>query len=261
MTGSGPSTGGRARLIVITVVVTLLVVAIVAVPIAAMHRSDLPFERAYGSFMVSLVSRIGGGNATDPLGRTAVTEQGRVAYAGSCAVCHGARGDGKGVFGTAGYPPASDLLSEDAKEKSDAQLFWITKNGISFTGMPAFGGQYADRDIWALVSYIRALQQGRGSSLDVPAATAAQLAMADPHGTPVQRGAAVYFAQGCGLCHGAVGNAPGDLGLEREGETEAIRYGRRGMPAYETAQLSNADLRALQAYMRTFTGRGREGDD
>ncbi len=247
------------RAVVVTVVATLAVVALLAVPLAAMHRSDLPFERAYGNAVVSLVSRIGGGGATDPLGTGArATESGRIAYVGSCASCHGATGDGKGVFGQLSYPPATDLTSEDAKEKSDAQLFWITKNGISFTGMPGFGGQYNDQDIWALVGYIRALQQGRAASLDVPKPTSAQLAMADPHGTPVQQGAAVYFAQGCADCHGAVGNGPGELGLGREAEREAIRSGRRGMPAYPTAQLSDADLRSLAAYMQTFTGRGRE---
>ena len=83
--------------------------------------------------------------------------------------------------------------------------------------MPVFARQYTDADIWALVAYMRALQQGRASAIDVPKPTEAQLAVADPHGTAIQRGAAVSFAQGCQLCHGAVGNALGELALrERE---------------------------------------------
>jgi mono/diheme cytochrome c family protein len=150
-------------------------------------------------------------------------------------------------------------LSEDAKEKSDAVLFWITKNGLSFTGMPAFAKQYDDADIWAIVGYVRSLQQGRAGAIEVPAPTQPQLAVADPHGSTSARGAAVYFAQGCQLCHGAVGNAPGELAL-REAETEAIRRGRAGMPAYATDRISQAELSDLVAYLRTFNG-GRGGRD
>ena len=125
--------------------------------------------------------------------------------------------------------------------------------------MPAFAKQYADADIWAIVSYVRSLQQGRASTIEVPKPTEAQLAVADPHGNAAARGAAVYFAQGCQLCHGAVGNAPGELAL-REAESEAIRRGRAGMPAYATDRISQSELSDLVAYMRTFSG-GRGGRD
>ena len=41
---------------------------------------------------------------------------------------------------------------------SDGELYWIIKNGIRLTGMPAWGvpGQQ-DHDSWALVSFIRHL--------------------------------------------------------------------------------------------------------
>ena len=141
------------------------------------------------------------------------------------------------------------------QEKSDAQLFWILKNGLSFAGMPAFGQQYDDQTLWALVSYMRALPKGSGA-LAVPTPDATQLAMADPQGDPVHRGAAVYFAQGCANCHGAVGNAPGELrlrGADREAQ-QAVRQGRNGMPAYNQAQITNAELNDLIAYMGTFAG-------
>ena len=64
---------------------------------------------------------------------------------------------------------------------------------------------------------------------------------------------AVYHAQGCHLCHGAVGHAPGDLSVH-EGDAETIRRGKSGMPAYGTDRLSAAELTDLLAYMRTFTG-------
>ena len=250
----------QPRSVAIGVLVAAIVGSILVAPFLLVHRSDLPLERAYGNAVVTLVARLQAGDAKNPYAsdNRAITA-GRYAYTGSCASCHGAVGDGKGIFGTSTYPPATDLLSEDAKEKSDAMLFWITKNGLSFTGMPAFADQYSDADIWALVAYVRALQRGQSGALQVPAPTQAQLAVADPHGDAVARGAAVYFAQGCQLCHGAVGNAPGELAL-REAETDAIRRGRAGMPAYGTGSISQAQLSDLVAYLRTFGG-GRTGRD
>jgi mono/diheme cytochrome c family protein len=70
-----------------------------------------------------------------------------------------------------------------------------------------------------------------GPAIDVPTPTAAQLAEANPFGDAVQRGAAVYFALSCAKCHGAIGNAPGQLGLRGGGgeSLNAVRRGRAGM--------------------------------
>jgi mono/diheme cytochrome c family protein len=241
--------------VVVSVVVTLLVVLIVGAPLVLMHRQDLPLETTYGSAVVSLAARMQAGNASNPLASNQrAVLAGRDAYTGSCASCHGADGKGNGVYGQATYPPATDLTTENAREKNDAELFWITKHGLSFTGMPGFGDQYSDQDIWSLVSYLRALQGGQTAAVQVPQTTKAQLQQADPHGDATQRGAAIYFAQGCADCHGAVGNAPANLALRGAGETGAIRRGRPGMPAYGADKISSADLQALEAYMATFAG-------
>jgi mono/diheme cytochrome c family protein len=238
------------------VIVSVLVGVLIVGPLAIAHRSDLPLERVYGDFAVSLASRLHSGGTPSPStqGQRAV-QAGRLAYIGSCAECHGASGDGKGVFGTAIYPPATDLTTGDTKEKTDAQLYWIIKNGLSFTGMPAFGSQYSDQDIWSMVSYLRSLQQQQSAAVVVATPNAEQLAEADPHGNAVQRGAAVYFAQGCQSCHGAIGNAPGELGLGGGRQTaEAVRRGRPGMPVYDAGQITDAQLADLATYMDTFAG-------
>jgi mono/diheme cytochrome c family protein len=238
----------------------LLLVLLVGMPLAVGHRNNLPLEKIYGDAAVGLASRAQAGNATDPLaGTSRAITPGREAYTGSCAICHGATGDGKGAFGQALFPPATDLRGHDTQEKSDAQLFWIIKNGLSFAGMPAFGAQYNDQDVWTLVSYTRFLGQAGDKGLAIPTPTGAQLAAADPAGDPAARGAAVYFAQGCQSCHGAVGNAPGELGLRGNSReaSQAIRAGRAGMPAYPTERLSDADLANLLAYLGTFTAAPR----
>ena len=231
-----------------------IVALVVALPLALTHRQDLPLERAYGGAAVSLVSRILGGDAANPVANDprALTT-GRNAYTGSCAVCHGAKGDGRGAFGPGTYPDATDLLAAATKEKTDAQLFWIVKNGLGFTAMPAFGAQYGDAEIWAMVAYIRALQRGGGSALAIAEPTDAQLALANPMGDRMARGAAIYLAQGCHLCHGAEGDAPGDLSIRGRIETDIVRKGDdRGMPRYGTERISDAELADLEAYLLRF---------
>jgi mono/diheme cytochrome c family protein len=105
------------------------------------------------------------------------------------------------------------------------------------------------------VAYTRSLGgSGATGALAVPTPATAQLALADPAGNPAAQGAAVYFAQGCQTCHGATGEAPGELQLRGGGReaTGAIRNGRRGMPAYSTAQLPDPQLTMLIAYLDTF---------
>jgi mono/diheme cytochrome c family protein len=75
-----------------------------------------------------------------------------------CVECHGAPGVDPGVTGQ-GLNPEPPELSEEAEEMSDGELFWVTKHGVKFTGMPAFGLTHSDEDIWALVAFMRELQE------------------------------------------------------------------------------------------------------
>jgi mono/diheme cytochrome c family protein len=58
-------------------------------------------------------------------------------YAENCEPCHGAPGVEKGEIGKGVNPPAPDLTS--ATVWSPPELFWIIKNGIKMTAMPAWG--------------------------------------------------------------------------------------------------------------------------
>src|SRR5262249_34830848 len=92
-------------------------------------------------------------SASDP----AVLEQGLALYRAQCAVCHGAPGVEIGEAGR-GLNPVPPLLDARAVQaRTDGELFWIVKNGIRLTGMPGWGGTHADRDLWALVAFVRRL--------------------------------------------------------------------------------------------------------
>lgn len=77
-------------------------------------------------------------------------------YTPECASCHGPDGHGA-VLGEAMYPPVPNLAGDDIQRLSDGALFAIIRNGIRWTGMPAFGGHQTPDATWSLVAYVRHL--------------------------------------------------------------------------------------------------------
>lgn len=73
-----------------------------------------------------------------------------------CAGCHGAPGKMPDAIGQGLNPPAPDL-AEEAAEMSPAELFWVTKNGIKMTGMPAWGVTHDDDAVWPVVAFMTKL--------------------------------------------------------------------------------------------------------
>jgi mono/diheme cytochrome c family protein len=74
-----------------------------------------------------------------------------------CGACHGASGHNPTDAGRWMYPRAADLTSRDVQAYSDQEVFWIIKNGIRLSGMPAFGRVESEEHIWDLVFYVRAM--------------------------------------------------------------------------------------------------------
>ena len=94
-----------------------------------------------------------------PTNLQASIEEGNKLYATDCSMCHGPDGHTATDFGRWMYPRASDLTSPAVQRYSDSELFWIVKNGIRLSGMPAFGRVESDEHIWNLVHYLRTLRQ------------------------------------------------------------------------------------------------------
>jgi len=81
---------------------------------------------------------------------------GFVHYREMCVGCHGAPGISRDEIGQGLYPEPPDL-AKSVKEIPPPQLFWIIKNGIKMTGMPAFGRTHSDDRIWAIVAFMKQL--------------------------------------------------------------------------------------------------------
>jgi len=77
-------------------------------------------------------------------------------FNGMCAGCHGAPGRDPEAMGQGLNPPPPNL-AKSAAEMSPAELFWVTKNGIKMTGMPAWGVTHDDDAIWPVVALMTRL--------------------------------------------------------------------------------------------------------
>lgn len=84
---------------------------------------------------------------------------GRAHFADHCASCHANDGRGRTALGLGMYPKPPDMTGPETQRLSDGELFWVIRNGVRFTGMPAFGSGPADKDdeTWQLVHFIRRL--------------------------------------------------------------------------------------------------------
>lgn len=83
-------------------------------------------------------------------------------YSVACAQCHGAPGHPAAPWMVL-YPAPSDLTRPEVVSRwSDAELYWIIKNGIKDTGMIALGPTHQEQDLWAVSAFVRQLPQMTG---------------------------------------------------------------------------------------------------
>ncbi len=73
-----------------------------------------------------------------------------------CASCHDRPGKKTDAMGLGLNPRAPDLAKSGA-HLTPAELYWITKNGIKMTGMPAWGATHGDADLWPVVAFMTEL--------------------------------------------------------------------------------------------------------
>ncbi len=74
-------------------------------------------------------------------------------YNQMCSICHGDKGKGDGMAGSALNPKPADFTSEEIQAESDGALFWKLSEGR--TPMAAYKGSLKEEQRWQLVNYIR----------------------------------------------------------------------------------------------------------
>jgi mono/diheme cytochrome c family protein len=147
--------------IIVTIFLTL-VILIVAFTIyiysGAYNMSQLSPHHAITKWAIntakekSINKRIG--NLKVPsMNDTSMEIEGFTHYHEMCSTCHGGPGISPDELAKGLYPsPPKFYKSGDLPEPAAA--FWIIKNGIKFTAMPAFGPTHNDQKIWAITDFL-----------------------------------------------------------------------------------------------------------
>ncbi len=79
-------------------------------------------------------------------------------YEQRCMACHGGPGVARAAW-VQGMNPSPPFLLDASRRWTRGQLFWVVKNGVKMTGMPAWGLTESDGDIWNLVAFLEAMPQ------------------------------------------------------------------------------------------------------
>jgi mono/diheme cytochrome c family protein len=149
-------------LVVIGLGAVVVIVGFAQIKLDALHEpGDLETALATQAKYILIRRSSRDGIPPVPTNLQASIEEGDKLFGTECAACHGLDGHKPTDAGRWMYPRAADLTSPEVQQYSDREMFWIVKNGIRLSGMPAFGRVESDEHIWNLAHYVRTL---RGSA-------------------------------------------------------------------------------------------------
>ncbi len=91
------------------------------------------------------------------LPESANAEQAMGDYSATCVQCHGAPNQARESWAEHMLPEPPKLWEREMQDMTDGELFRVIKEGVRMSGMPAFGKEYKDEEIWNLVAVVRKL--------------------------------------------------------------------------------------------------------
>ena len=97
------------------------------------------------------------------LGGAQQMENGFRIYREMCVMCHIPVGR-KPTPMALGLNPQAPTFEEN--DMTAAELFWVSKNGIRFTGMPAWGLSRSDQELWDVVAFVMTLPKMSAADYD-----------------------------------------------------------------------------------------------
>jgi mono/diheme cytochrome c family protein len=89
----------------------------------------------------------------------ALLERGRERFNIFCSPCHGRAGDGEGIVAQRGFPHPPSYYKDELLEAPDQHFLDVIQNGYGV--MYSYAARIPPADRWAIVAYIRALQQSQ----------------------------------------------------------------------------------------------------
>jgi cytochrome c553 len=163
-----------------------------------------------------------------PLDDPALMLKGAGHYETGCVPCHGAPGREQSLIAQQ-MTPEPPFLPPRIEGWKAQELFWIVKNGVKFTAMPAWPAQQRDDEVWAMVAFLQALprmsaERYQRLALGERADEAAKPVTPD-HLRPLQDPLGPVLAN-CNRCHAADGGGRGQGAFPRlAGQSEAYLLG------------------------------------
>jgi len=137
-----------------------------------------------------------------------------------CRPCHGAPGQAMPLIMQQAEPPPP-RLDEPKPGWEPAELFWVIKHGLKFTGMPAWPSQKRDDEVWAMVAFLQAFPELDGAGY--------RALVHDDQSAPDE--APAFVVERCQGCHGASGQGrPPDAFPKLAGQSEP--YLRKALDDY-----------------------------
>lgn len=181
--------------------------------------------------------------------------QGAACFRDRCVACHGAPGVAPERFAL-GMQPVPTSLIEATRHWRRQDLYWITRNGIKMSGMPAWEYRLDERELWSVVAFLDALplmtpDQYRALTaaprcdgiVDAPAPL-------DPPLTTVELARRAFRQHGCTACHvipGVVGPDTSN-GPRLSGLAGRDRIGGKAFPTEDGIAAWIRDPQAIDAH-------------
>jgi mono/diheme cytochrome c family protein len=105
--------------------------------------------------------------STPPAVDAVLLQRGRERYDIFCTPCHGASGKGDGMIVRRGFPAPPSYQTARLRAAPAQHFFDVISNGYGV--MYSYAARIEPRDRWAIVAYVRALQQSQNARLtEVP---------------------------------------------------------------------------------------------
>jgi mono/diheme cytochrome c family protein len=77
-------------------------------------------------------------------------------YDEHCVACHGGPATARAAWASA-MTPTPPYLLDAVRHWSPAELYFIVRNGVKMTAMPAWGEVETDQHIWSMVAFLEAM--------------------------------------------------------------------------------------------------------
>ena len=148
--------------------------------------------------------------AVPALGSASQLERGLSVFRAHCVQCHGAPGVSPEPFALSLRPLPTPLV-RSGRDRDPAYLYWVVKNGIKMTAMPAWEFRITEEEHWAVVAFVKQLPfltPAQYAALKAPEWKREEEAATVP--PDAQRGKRALLNYACVACH----EIPGVTGSE-----------------------------------------------